>query len=405
MQIAILVKGAGSFLIAGVLFFVLLTGKWGLAAHVSPENLPKVKLTWMSVSSWLIEVKDPESEEDLRILIEGYVNRVKLDISAGRPAVLRKAIIKKILDGLGYTGSNRRIDYLFVNHSHHDHSFDAPTWAKLTGAVIIGSRSTCYQAFAHGITARQCSIVNGGETLPLAQGVNARVIRWHHRIPKKQAKECKESINHCKSRPLELPEIPKLSESEHGLGLVSSDFPNGGGARAFLFTIDNPSRGLPLSWFYYGTGGFQGHFEEDVVVDGMNFGNPKSNLERAMREAKLTVSGVDLYLGNGRGRSWPEEVVPVVNPKFYIPHHWDTANGEKDFLLGMPFTFHEEIGCGLPKFLKDKHPHIVFLPQRQYMDAYELSFDTKRVKRVLNEAVKHALNFKDYQLEPCIRTM
>ena len=52
---------------------------------------------------------------------------------------------------------------ILLGHSHWDHSFDTATWSKLTGARIIGSRTTCLQAQAQGVPAERCRAVQASD--------------------------------------------------------------------------------------------------------------------------------------------------------------------------------------------------------------------------------------------------
>ena len=94
-----------------------------------------------------------------------------------QPLVPDTAGIKRVFNALE---KEKKIDYILSSHSHFDHSFDTAAWARLTGAHIIGPRSTCLQAFAQRIPESQCSIVQGGETFDLGGGLMVRVVRWHH---------------------------------------------------------------------------------------------------------------------------------------------------------------------------------------------------------------------------------
>ena len=45
-------------------------------------------------------------------------------------------------------GGPSSVNVLLTGHNHFDHSFDTATWSTLTGARIIGSKTTCFQALA-----------------------------------------------------------------------------------------------------------------------------------------------------------------------------------------------------------------------------------------------------------------
>src|SRR5262245_32026287 len=160
-------------------FYVLLATSLTLAFPTVPQAQPakpkKVFLTWMSVTNWLFEVGDT------RIVMDGYISRIPQEAFSGLsfaqavPSKPDEQAIKRLIEALGETNS---IDYILTGHSHFDHSFDTATWAKLTGARIIGARSTCLQAVAQGIPASQCTAVEGGEMLSLGDQVTVRVVRW-----------------------------------------------------------------------------------------------------------------------------------------------------------------------------------------------------------------------------------
>src|SRR4051812_2866818 len=122
-----------------------------------------------------------------------------------------------------------KLDYVLSGHSHFDHSWDTPTWAKLTGATMIGGRSSCMQAATQGVPAAQCKVVNGGEKIDLGHGVTVRIVRFNH------SGDASNPIQHF-ARELYDPPVP---DANGGLrGGVGEDYPNGGGGRAYLFTID-----------------------------------------------------------------------------------------------------------------------------------------------------------------------
>lgn len=65
-----------------------------------------------------------------------------------------------------------------TGHSHWDHSFDTATWSKLTGAPVVGSRTTCLEAAAQNLPEGRCQPVYGGERIDPAEGISLRVVRW-----------------------------------------------------------------------------------------------------------------------------------------------------------------------------------------------------------------------------------
>ena len=137
--------------------------------------------------------------------------------------------IKKVRDAvLG----NDKLDLLLAGHGHLDHSWDTPTWSRLTGAPMIGGHSACLQATRRASPATRCRTVSGGEKIDLGDGITIRVVRCNHSgdphqpDPALRARALSAAGARC---------------GDGGLRAgVGEDYPNGGGNRAFLFTVDRP---------------------------------------------------------------------------------------------------------------------------------------------------------------------
>jgi L-ascorbate metabolism protein UlaG (beta-lactamase superfamily) len=286
------------------------------------------------------------------------------------PVPVNTAAITRVFDALAADG---HIDFLLAGHSHFDHTYDTPTWARLTGAPIIGGLSTCLQTQAQsalmGVPDLPCRVVSGswthgniGERIQIADGVTMRVVRFNH------SGNASNPIQHF-ARELSAPPVPQNGGWRAGVG---EDFPNGGGGRAFLFTIDNP--GGPLS-FFINNSASAFDLDQDIVVNGVNYGSPLANLAGAMRDAGL--DHVDLWIGTG-GASVAKLVVPVIHPKVYIPNHWDGLFNP--FEPGLPFPF---VDATLSAYLASQN--IPMMPQHQYFDTYRL--DASGVTATPNHAV------------------
>ena len=109
---------------------------------------------------------------------------------------------------------------------------------------------------------------------------------------------------------------------------VAEDFPNGGGNRAYLFTVDGPDG--QFSWFFSNSASAV-DLHVPIVVDGVDHGAPIENLKSAMKDAKLT--SVDLWIGSSAAPV-AKLVVPVLRPKAFLPVHWDGLWGA--FEAGVP---------------------------------------------------------------------
>ncbi|HEU0015319.1 MAG TPA: MBL fold metallo-hydrolase [Longimicrobium sp.] len=99
------------------------------------------------------------------ILMDGFVSRPgKLRVVPGLPIEPSCARIRQVRDRL-------RIDSLsavFVGHSHYDHAMDAPVWAQMTGATLLGSLSTRMLARGIGLAPGQDILVQ--QDVPLRFG-------------------------------------------------------------------------------------------------------------------------------------------------------------------------------------------------------------------------------------------
>jgi hypothetical protein len=329
-----------------------------------------VDITWMSVTNIYYEIGP------LRILTDGYITRLPKalfsgasgGLANGKPAAPDVPAVTRVLTALG---GPSRVNLLLTGHSHFDHAFDTATWSRLSGARIIGSPTTCFQAQAAQVPPGRCTAVYGGEKMSLADGVTMRVVRWNH--------SGDPAVNPELHNPAELAAVPRPDPRTGGLrpGVVE-DFPNGGGSRAYLFLVDAP--GGRFSWFFQNTAS-PVDLDAPIVLDGKSYGAPIDNLRAAMNDAGLT--SVDLWIGTG-GAPVARRVLPVIKPRAYLPVHWDDFWGAFEAGVTKPFSDPEL------KALLDTSGVLLMAPV-QYMDKWRL--DSKGVRAVPNAAVKKALGF------------
>jgi hypothetical protein len=337
-----------------------------------------VEVTWMSIANWYFKIGEK------RIMMDAYITRVPGPPFFYSPAAypgdqyaytkssypVDAASISKVRDAvLG----DKRLDYLLVGHSHFDHSWDTPAWSKLTGAPMIGGVSTCFQAEAQGVTGAQCRSVSGGEKISLGDGVTMRVVRFNHSGDKSNP------IQHF---PRELYRAPVPDAVGNLRAGVGEDYPNGGGNRAFLFTVDTPDGRLS---FFVNNSASAFDLDKDIVIDGVSYGSPLANLAAAMKDAGLTQ--VDAWIGTG-GKPVAELIVPVIRPKAYIPNHWDGLFNP--FWKGMPYPFKDE---ALQSYLAAQE--IPMFVQKQYFDTFVIG--RNGVTAADNGEVKRKLGFSDVQ--------
>ncbi len=180
------------------------------------------RFTWISIANWYFKIGDR------RILMDGYITRVPEDLFIAS-AVFPKDMctytkapygvdvpaITKVKDAM--LGGDK-VDLLLAGHAHWDHSWDTPTWSRLTGAPMMGSLSACLQARAQGVAEGQCRIVSGGEKFDLGDGITVRVVRWNH------SGDPTNLIQHF-ARELYRPPVPEAATSGLRAG-VGEDYPN-----------------------------------------------------------------------------------------------------------------------------------------------------------------------------------
>ena len=330
-----------------------------------------VDITWMSISNVYYEVGD------LKVLTDGYITRIPQSTFFGGGGGLGQSREAFAPDVLAVTrvmqalGGPAAVNLLLTGHSHFDHSFDTAVWSRLTGARIVGSKTTCFQAIAQKIPPASCTPVEGGETMRLADGVTMRVVRWNHSGDSKTNPE--------QHNPVELTAPPVPDPKTGGLHPgVAEDFPNGGGNRGYLFVVDGP--GGRFSWFFQNSASVA-DLAEPLVVNGRDYGAPLANLEAAMKDAKL--ESVDLWIGSG-GAALANLVLPILKPKAFLPVHWDGLWGAFDAGVTRPYAD--------PAFESLLAARAVTLVRpAQYMDKWRL--DRQGVRAVANDAVKRRLGF------------
>ena len=99
-------------------------------------------------------------DRDTKILSDGFVTRPeRRDVFVGKIEPNEESIAS----ALTRLGADR-IDAIFTGHSHYDHALDAPTIAKRTGAVLLGSESTRQIGVGAKLPCDQIRVVRHGET-------------------------------------------------------------------------------------------------------------------------------------------------------------------------------------------------------------------------------------------------
>jgi hypothetical protein len=337
----------------------------GAAACATPDH---VDITWMSIANVHFDLGKQQ------ILADGYITRLPQDLFYGggggfastRRAMLPDvAAVREVFEAIG--GKNA-VKLLIAGHSHWDHTFDTATWAKLSGAKVIGSPTTCLQTRAADLARRRCQPVYGGEHIRLAAGIDMYVIRWNH--------SGDPALNPEQHDPVELHAVPVPAGNGALRAGVAEDFPNGGGNRAYLFKVSGPAG--TFSWLFQDSASAV-DLRQPIIVNGKNYGAPLDNLAAALRSAKL--ESVDLWIATG-GEAVAQLVLPVLKPKAYLPVHWDGLFGA--FKAGPAQPYRD---APLQALLQKVGVRLIV--PRQYMDRWRL--DVQGIQPQDNSTVQRKL--------------
>ncbi len=95
------------------------------------------------------------------VLADGFVTRPPAwRVIAGRIT----SDERRVREALRRIGCDR-LDAVFCTHSHYDHALDAPAWARLTGADLVGSESTENIGRGFGLPETTLRVVGDGDAL------------------------------------------------------------------------------------------------------------------------------------------------------------------------------------------------------------------------------------------------
>ncbi|MEP6491202.1 MAG: hypothetical protein ABJF01_00900 [bacterium] len=333
--------------------------------HAGPDH---VDITWMSVTNMYFQAGEA------RVVADGYITRLPDKLfyanfdSTRESATPDTVAVKRVLTALGGPSS---VNLLLTGHSHWDHAFDTPAWSTLSGAKIIGSKTTCFLAIASKVPAGRCTPVDGGEKFVVGDGVTMYVVRWNH-----SGDPAKNPRLH---NPIELTRPPTPDPRTGGLRAgVTEDFVNGGGNRGYLFVVDGA--GGRYSW-YFSNSGSAVDLNVPIVLDGKNYGAPIENLQSAMKAAG--ISSVDLWIG-ADDIDVARLVVPVLHPRAFLPVHWD--NFLAPFEAGVTKPYSNPV---LSSYLAGAK--VQLMTPLQYMDKWRL--DRTGIRPIPNDDVKKVLGF------------
>jgi L-ascorbate metabolism protein UlaG (beta-lactamase superfamily) len=122
-------------------------------ASAAPKESP-LTVVWLGVSTLLFD------DGETQIMTDGFVSRPSLlDLLLEKPIAADVDLIQQVIE-------NQYIDRLAAIipvHSHYDHALDTADFAKLTGADILGSKSTANIARSSKIDETQIKTVRLGD--------------------------------------------------------------------------------------------------------------------------------------------------------------------------------------------------------------------------------------------------
>jgi L-ascorbate metabolism protein UlaG (beta-lactamase superfamily) len=280
----------------------------GLISFEATAQSEPINLKYLGTAGWEI------TDGTIRVLVDPYITRLKLGTGPGvSPDDERETVMRDdyfVSDTLQIDSLiTTTTDFILVHHSHFDHLSDVPYIARITGAKVIGTETTCNILRAYGIPDDQLYPVKGGEDYQF-ENFSVRVIPSIH-----SALNAKHYIDNRTYS--EVPEAPlKVSEFIEG------------GSLMFLARFAN----------------------HDVLTMGsMNF------VERELQGIKtdILLAGVNssqlgLYKYN-------ERLLAVTNyPKIIIPTHWDNFRlpysfSQKERAAEKLFPFRDDVKRLSPK--------------------------------------------------------
>jgi L-ascorbate metabolism protein UlaG (beta-lactamase superfamily) len=147
------------------------------------RNTKELRFTHFGAAGWSI------TDGETVVLLDPYLSRVRFqgrrygptDATAieGDPRPVVRMSDPAVSDAAFIDRHIPRADYILVSHSHFNHAMDISYIARKTGAVIIGTESTCNIAANGGVPDEQIHAVKGGEYYQYEQ-LSVRVIPSLH---------------------------------------------------------------------------------------------------------------------------------------------------------------------------------------------------------------------------------
>lgn len=257
------------------------------------EQVTQAELTFIGVTQWLLQYGDTT------VLLDAYFSR-PADRTAGSTEE-GLDLMQRVLDAAGAES----VDFILVGHSHFDHAIDCGAVAMLTGAQVIGSKTTCLIAQSAGLPEDRCTVVGTGDELPLGEAT-MRAVRTIHTLPA------------LIGRFLELEEVPTPEDSWAAPA---------GGPISYLISFPGDD---PFSMFYTNS-------ISAIEGDDGSGEDYAAHLDAAFSD----VDGTTVWLGPVGFLAEEGELTEYfsrIQPEFVVPHHFDGLTPDVEAGLMTPFA-------------------------------------------------------------------
>lgn len=119
--------------------------------------------TWLGIAGLRFRTKSGV------VLVDPYLTRASLADIVLRSLAPNEALLEELLP---------EADAILIGHSHYDHLGDAPALSARTGALVLGSRTTCHLSRALG--ALHCLTPRERRPLVVAEGIRATRLSARH---------------------------------------------------------------------------------------------------------------------------------------------------------------------------------------------------------------------------------